>query len=312
MAIARQHASRIPVADLTAFIQAIFPIRSGDVPFLYHTPYSRSFNAATFFITAIVLSITPTAGFYASLHSGTKVGFLHRPFDLDRREVPRLATVLSNHKGFDEVLTVGYNVALAERIGLDVPNAQVIQGYKGNPERRIGIVGALKQTAKASEMQSRILQQFNGAFEGCFGFEGEGGTVESQLSNDDDVQAVAIMNAFHPEEVDRVLEVSQQNGLLPGNDAKGLLYLTGAVRQPGLLYALERGIKVICVGHRICEEWGTHHIAECLRERFPNLRVDEVYEDEEPREHTRHGKEAKEQQLSKRASDRGGVPVATS
>ncbi|EME45229.1 hypothetical protein DOTSEDRAFT_79295 [Dothistroma septosporum NZE10] len=311
MAVAWQLANRASVADLNAFIQAIFPIRLGDVPFLYHIPYSRSFDAANFFVSSIVLSITPTAGFYASLHSGTKIGFLHRPFNLDRREVPRLSTILANHKGFDEVLTVGNNVALAGRLGLDPRDAHIVQGYKGDPDRCIGLVGALRQHTQAAEVKSRVLHEFCGHFEGCFGFGDEDSAGEDEPSCDDDVlHAIAIMNAFHPEEVDRVLEISQQNGLLANKtDAKGLLYVTGAVREPGLRYSRERGIKVICVGHRVCEEWGIRHMAERLRERFPGLRVDEIYDEEEPREQLRRGKTG-EQKVVDNTGNTGGLPVA--
>ena len=37
---------------------------------------------------------------------------------------------------------------------------------------------------------------------------------------------------------------------------------------------------VVCVGHRICEEWGIRHMARLLREEWPGLTVDEVLEDE--------------------------------
>ena len=195
MAVTRRHAHMVSVADLTAFIQAIFPIRLGEVPFLFHIPYSRSFDASNFFVTSIVLSITPTAGFYASLRSGTKIGFLHRPFSLDRREVPRLATILANHKGFDEVLTVGNNASLAERLGLDPSDAHIVQGYRGDPARCIGIVGPLKQQTKATELKSRILHEFHGSVEGYFGFkdEDEDAVEAIHLDRDDDLQAIAIM-----------------------------------------------------------------------------------------------------------------------
>lgn len=171
---------------------------------------------------------------------------------------------------------------LARRLGLDVDASMVSQGYKGDAKRKIGIVAPLiGGRVDTGVMKKKVLAEFNGDVEGCFGFEAEGEEGMSEGS----VRAVAIMNAFHPDEVDRVLDAALESGALKSrDDAASLLYLTGAVREAGLLYAREKGIKVICVGHRACEEWGIGYLANEIRHRYPALQVSKIYEPEEPRE----------------------------
>lgn len=114
-------------------------------------------------VSHITFSITPTPGVYTSLstsqslfaRSAAPVAFIHRPWSLERWKIPRGTTVLSSHTGFDEKLTVGWNVRLAERLGVDVGEGRegaehaqgeasgciCLKGYKGDEERRIGLVG---------------------------------------------------------------------------------------------------------------------------------------------------------------------------
>lgn len=262
------------VQTLSAFLARFFPIRAKDVPFTYHTPRTHTSTTATNPVSRIVFSITPTKGVYTALSQPghcNPVAFLHRPFQLDRRRVRRDATVLSSHVGFDEVLTVGWNTVLASRLGVDVAGSACVQGYKGDLERRIGIVGGMKRRS-VSELVTRIEQEF-GSLEGAFG-----------SYEDQDVTALAIMNAFHSDEVDRVLDTAHEHGWIGSQDASAtVLYLTGQVREAGLTYALERGFKVVCVGHRAAEEWGMRYLASRTREEFPLVDVVEVYEDEERR-----------------------------
>ncbi|KAJ1326879.1 Nif3-like dinuclear metal center hexameric protein [Microdochium nivale] len=383
-----RHISTSPpptIGQVSVFIQALFPVRNGDISFAYHTPRIRhgSSNSFTFLnplhslapASRVVLSITPTAGFYDAVssdpaineapadgetdngtasntnsstrkrsraQSSSTLAFLHRPWALDRRRMPRRAAVLANHKGFDEVLTVGNNAALGARLGIDVGKAVVIQGYKGDPDRTIALVGLVgggadgelgrKQLGVPRTHILRLLEEEFGAFEGIYGFGtrdsavlpststyyaqgGKGGgasiaTLLTSESKDDDtpIQVIAIMNAFHPAEVEQVeaiahnlvsnlphaletmtttnVEQPQQEKTPPPRQSAALdscpyvLYLTGAVREPGLLAARGRDMAVVCVGHRMCEEWGIRHMARLLRERWPGLRVDEVLEDE--------------------------------
>ncbi|KXJ89110.1 hypothetical protein Micbo1qcDRAFT_165881 [Microdochium bolleyi] len=256
------------------------------------------------------------------------LAFLHRPWALERRQMPRHATVLANHKGFDEVLTVGNNAALGARLGVDVERAVVIQGYKGDPDRTIALIGRVGGNADSGNHSGRrelglprtqilrLLEDEFGSFEGVFGFTPGNGdaTGSTDISKDDDtpIRVIAIMNAFHPAEVEQVEAIARNltpgptNTTQPPTDGKQpqqehepnqeqplplqgdvscrhVLYLTGAIRELGLQAARERGMAVVCVGHRTCEEWGIRYMAKLLRERWPGLRVDEILEDENER-----------------------------
>ncbi|KAJ3039835.1 hypothetical protein HDV00_011744 [Rhizophlyctis rosea] len=266
----------LPTAQtITTFLQTFFPSRPRDVPFIYHSPRHPTYTPATARIDRIILSITPTPTVYTSLNDPSPLPpllFLHRPFTLDRKRVRRGASVLASHVGFDEVLTTGWNVALADRLGVDVGKAACLAGYKGDPARRIGLVGAVR--GHAQELCDKIREDFSGC-EGVFGID---------LTNSDrPIRVLAIMNAFHPEEVERVLTAAVEKGWIASqDDGSDVLYLTGAVREPGLAAAMEKRMAVVCVGHRPCEEWGIKYLASRLREEFNVLKVEEIYEGEEP------------------------------
>lgn len=90
----------------------------------------------------VVLSVTP--GFYSSHTTEPTrltLGYLHRPSTIDRYRVPEGCTILACPKAFDEILTVGYNVVLASKLGVVVEGSLCLQEYKGDTERCIAIVG---------------------------------------------------------------------------------------------------------------------------------------------------------------------------
>jgi putative NIF3 family GTP cyclohydrolase 1 type 2 len=274
-------------ATVTRFIASLLPQKENDVPRLYHVPRNPRYDADTAVVDQIVLSVTPTSGVYSligylpddacvSLPARNRrpprtLCFLHRPFMLDRRSVRKGTLVLSSHTSFDEVLTVGWNTVLAERLQMDVEDSICIQGYKGDPERRIGIVG------QVSMLRDLLLHRIQEEF-------GEAELAHDGLS--DDIRAVAIMNAFNEAEVQRVLETALQHGWAEADDeapGKHILYLTGQPRISGLEAAKALGMTVACVGHRSAEEWGIRTLASQLRNTFPGIHVAEIYEEEEPR-----------------------------
>jgi putative NIF3 family GTP cyclohydrolase 1 type 2 len=112
---------------------------------------------------------------------------------------------------------------------------------------------------------------------------------EAELAYDgpsDDIRAVAIMNAFNEDEVQRVLEIALQHGWAAADDeapGKHIVYLTGQPRASGMDAAKALGMTVVCVGHRPAEDWGIRYIATQLRLMFPAANVEEVYEEEEVR-----------------------------
>lgn len=178
--------------------------------------------------------------------------------------------VLASHTSFDESLTVGWNIALAGALGVDVRVSECVQGYKGDADRKIGIVGPVG--AGAGALEDVLREQF--------------GEVEVRAGEAREVRVVAIMNAFTPGEIERVMEVAVRRGWIASREEEGgnqLLYLTGQPRESGMKAAEEFGIQVVCVGHRKAEDWGIRYMATRLREHFPGVDVKEVYEEEEPR-----------------------------
>ncbi|KAK7179391.1 hypothetical protein DPSP01_010388 [Paraphaeosphaeria sporulosa] len=273
-------------AAITAFISSLLPPKPTDVNLLYHVPRHPRYTPDTARVDQIVLSVTPTPGVYDLIGYAPPSGhrprgetvprlprtlcFLHRPFALDRRRVRRDTLVLASHTSFDEHLTVGWNVALAGLLGVDAGTSECVQGYK-DPERKMGIVGTTATTAVALE---GVLREQFGAFEARLG---QGG--------DEQVRVVAIMNAFNPGEVGRVLELAERRGWIASKEhggGKQVLYLTGQPRESGVAAAKEYGLRVVCVGHRAAEDWGIRYMSRRLREDFPGVDVKEVYEEEEP------------------------------
>lgn len=279
--------SRPTHAAVSQFISNIIPSKTNDVQLLYHVPRHPKYDSNHARVDQIVLSVTPTPGVYkligyeaaeraaqepaeaAPSRPPRTICFLHRPFTLDRRQVRRGVLVSASHTSFDENLTVGWNTALANQLKMNVVESACVRGYKGDPDRKIGIVGPTSM--ERSLLETHIKQEF--------------GTVEASYEGaSDDIHAVAIMNAFHAEEVHRVLEVARQHGWLSADEQAGqhLLYLTGQPRESGLATAKEHGLSVVCVGHRAAEDWGIRYLASRLRSAFPVVDIKEVYEEESP------------------------------
>ena len=273
------------------FIASLLPVKENDVSRLYHVPRNTLYSPDTAVVEQIVLSITPTPGVYSLIgyplnetnidpktpfpitnaRPPRTVTFLHRPFTLDRRSVRRGTLVFASHTSFDENLTVGWNPALAERLSISAHSSLCVQGYKGDAERKIGIIGQVAATKAA------LLEQIQSEF-------GEMEMVQAGLS--DEIRVVAIMNAFNDNEVHRVLGMAREQGWVPdeGSEAQGrhVLYLTGQPRASGLQAAAAVGLTVACVGHKTAEEWGIRYLAAGLRAAFPGVHVEEVYEVEVP------------------------------
>ena len=262
-------------SQLTDFISTIVPPKALDVNFIYHVPRYQTYTPSTATTTDVILSITPTAGVYTALSAlrprSSPLQFLHRPWALDRRQLPRDALVLASHKAFDEQLTVGWNVALASRLRFAVtPETICVQGYKGDAERKIGLL--------APTISGSSIQLADAVTSIKAEFDGEGEVFDNGSSK---ISVIAIMNAFHPEEVERVIQAIQAAGWTksPGR----ILYLTGQVREPGLEAAKAVGMPVVCVGHRACEEWGIKYLAAAIQTTFPRVGVQVILEEEEPR-----------------------------
>lgn len=272
-------------AELTRFISSFLPPKSNDVSLLYHVPRAAIYNFETAPVQKVVLSVTPTTRIYEAIgQSRNKNGdgtgrsssqkqripntvcFLHRPYHLDRRRVRDDALVLASHTSFDENLTVGWNLALAHRLGLHVDDCLCVQGYKGDDERKMGIIG------QTSQILGPLLK----------GIEEEFGAIEyAQEGLSEEIRVVAIMNAFNPDEVQRVVEMAHGQNWVPSVEQLGrhVLYLTGQERESGLREAKKLGMTVVCVGHRVAEQWGIEFLGARIRAEYPGVQVKEIYED---------------------------------
>lgn len=175
---------------------------------------------------------------------------------------------------------MGWNVALARRLDIDVDGAICIKGYKGEPERKIGLVGRLRTPTALSVIVDTVRREFNGQGE-LHEHVPVGPEGEDPSSSSSKIEVIAIMNAFHAEEVDRVMDVaSDAKWVGDVGDGSQVLYLTGAAREPGLEAAARVNMPAVCVGHRACEEWGISYLAEVMRRRWPELDIVTVLEDE--------------------------------
>lgn len=172
-----------------------------------------------------------------------------------------------------------------------------------------------RESLELDDIKGRIIAEF-GDLQGegaWFGFDGISQNVsDNGVKEPSKVTSIACMNAFHPAEVERVAVAAVEAGLAASiEDCSGLLYLTGAANQEGIEAALQKGMKVVCVGHRLCEVWGIGYLADKGREKWPDVDVQVVDEEEikpPPKEKkevkpqgNKKGKTASKQQMQKDA-----------
>ena len=175
-----------------------------------------------------------------------------------------------------------------------------------------------KDELEPDELKGRIVAQF-GDVQGEGGWFGFDDSVPKAMNNNDDaspeervkkpgkITCIACMNAFHPTEVDRAAGVAFEAGLVTSlEDCSGMLYLTGAVREEGLEAALQKCMKVVCVGHRLCEVWGIAYLAEKVKERWPEVDV-QVIDEEEVKPSPKEKKEAKSNEKKKKKTTKNVV-----
>jgi putative NIF3 family GTP cyclohydrolase 1 type 2 len=277
-------------SEVTRFISSLLPPRADDVSLLYHLPRHGSYNFETAQVEQIVLSVTPSPNVYQYIGNpdhGAKAGrsnnrspseepqpphtiaFLHRPFLLDRRLVRKDLLVLASHTSFGENLTIGWNPALAQRLGMVLDNSLCVEEDDEGDEQKMGIIG------EVSAYLGQLLQ----------GIEKEFGAIEhAQEGLSEEIKVVAMMNEFSADEVHRVLDLAQTQEWAPSveNFGRHVLYLTGEPNNSGLAAAKERGMTVVCVGNRSAEQWGISYLATSIRNAYPMLQVKEIYEDEYP------------------------------
>ncbi len=164
--------------------------------------------------------------------------FLHRPWQLD----PELDIgVVFYHLAFDERLTLGFNLRLAEALSL-----VNVQPFGQKAGRAIGMIG---------EVPLQNFDRYCGQVRDLFG------GYESAIGHADSVRKIAIVGAMN-------------ESLIRSASAQGAeIYITGQFRVSAKAAVLETGICVIEVGHRRCEQWGLRVLSAVLRERWSKLQT---------------------------------------
>lgn len=167
--------------------------------------------------------------------------FIHRPWQLDPEVLPPDMGVIFYHLPFDERLTLGFNLRLAE--ALSMVN---VQPFGQKAERTIGMIGEIS-VQPFDHYCAQVRQVFGG--------------YDSAIGDADSVTKIAIVGAMNESLIRRAA------------DQGANVYITGQYRISAKDAVLETGIRVIAVGHRRCEQWGLRALSAVLRERWSNLQT---------------------------------------
>ena len=181
-------------------------------------------------------------------HEDLDAIFLHRPFHLDREQVPPTRGVIFAHLPFDERLTIGYVPRLAEILNL---RSRAPMGDKNG--RPLGMVGELPRPLTYAQWKRLASEVY-------------GGVEDSWEDGPQEIRKIAIVHAMSPALV--------QEAALRGVQG----YLTGQLRDPARAACRGHGISAISVGQKRAELWGLRTLAGMLRERWALMRT-AIFED---------------------------------
>jgi putative NIF3 family GTP cyclohydrolase 1 type 2 len=168
--------------------------------------------------------------------------FLHRPWKLEKEQITDKIGIISYHLPFDEYLTMGFNIRLAQV--LNISNLEIL-GEKEN--RPIGMLGEIPSESFAN-LCDRLSQIFGGYEK--------------------------IIQPINPE-ITRIAVVgAMTDSLVREASVRGAdVYITGQLRKPAAEALEETKIGAIAVGHYRSEVWGLRALAGILQERWPSLEV---------------------------------------
>lgn len=167
---------------------------------------------------------------------------LHRPWTLADYPVPDDIGVLAYHLPFDEHLTVGYNLRLADVLQLH--EVEILGEKDGRP---VGMLGT-RRTQPFDKAMKTVREIF-------------GGLDEVYPGRFSDVSRVAVVGAMTPELINHAAQQGAE------------LYVTGQYRKRARDAVRATGISVLEVGHARSERWGVGGLEHLLRERFAALGV---------------------------------------
>jgi putative NIF3 family GTP cyclohydrolase 1 type 2 len=199
--------------------------------------------ASSRYIKRLGLALEPEKQFQEWVISkGLDALFLHRPWKLEIEKIPDEIGVISYHLPFDEYLTMGFNIPLAQE--LNISNLEIL-GEKDN--RPIGMLGEISSTSFAN-LGDRLSQIF-------------GGYEKIIQPINPEITRIAVVGAMTDSLVRQAVARSAD------------VYITGQLRQPATEALEETKIGAIAVGHYRSEVWGLRALAGILQERWPSLEV---------------------------------------
>ncbi len=166
--------------------------------------------------------------------------FLHRPWRLDRQELPPDLGVVAYHLAFDFTLTFGLNHRLAEVMGM-----REIGDFGHRDGAPLGMVGSLGKTQ---------LNDFVESLEEIFETRP---TVSHQFG--DSFERVGIVGGMS----DKLVREAAERGVET--------YVTGEYRPSAKRAVEDTRMNVLIVGHAAGEEWGLRALSGMLRERWAGL-----------------------------------------
>jgi putative NIF3 family GTP cyclohydrolase 1 type 2 len=168
--------------------------------------------------------------------------FLHRPWKLNKASFPPGIGVLAYHLPFDEQLTIGYNVLLAQQLHM-----QQVQPFGEKENRPLGMIG---------EIREQTFSQFKQLVQDIFG-----SPEEWHQGKFTAITKVAAVGAMTDILIRRAAEKGAQ------------VYITGQFRKPARQAVIETGIHVLAAGHRNSEIGGLHMLASLLQQQWPSLQI---------------------------------------
>ena len=192
-------------------------------------------------IQRLGLALEPFDSLYALVEDeNLDALFLHRPWRIETLRLPPGVGILSYHLPFDEKLAVGYNLPLAERLGLT--NLESLGSKKGRP---LGMIGNLSAATQLTPALSSL-------FDGLERVEAAPGAFH---------QRIAIVGAMTPALV--------SEAATRGASA----YITGAWRERARRAVEGARLDVWIVGHERSELWGLSVLRTIIEGNFSNLEV---------------------------------------
>jgi hypothetical protein len=164
---------------------------------------------------------------------------LQRPFRLPPDALPG-AGILTIGGALEVHLTIGYNPALAEALGIGTPRPVQHDGEIA------GMTGWLAEPESWEQWEARVQAEF-------------GGLEASAAHGVRDVAHVAVISAMHER---LIVEMA---------DAGIDTYLTSEIRVSGSAAAAERHMALIAPGESRVERWGLRRLARDIEHAFPGV-----------------------------------------